>query len=203
MPVELLDPTADAGVDSEYPVHAQLRAAAPGHAHDAAIDPHARRRDDRQGRAGHWLSAQRVREAGRRPRLQSVRDHRRPDELHLAGRQRDRLAPYRRETAGHRDHAAVQIRPHDPRRIGPYQRPPALRRGGRPRPRRADGLPVRLQRTRARSTTSSKQASGQRFHPSLLPRRRPHGRRDGRVGRSDPRVREVFPEGPRAMSPGC
>ena len=60
----------------------------------------------------------RLREARRGPRLQPVRHHRRPDELHLAGRQRGGLAPRGREAAGHRAHAALQVHPHDLRRAG-------------------------------------------------------------------------------------
>ena len=128
MPLELADAIAPPeGVGQGLPLDAQFRPAAPGHAHHAAPRPHPRRRDGRQGRARHRLSAQRLREARRGSRLQPVRHHRRSDELHLAGRQRDRLASRRREAAGHRADAALQVHPHHLRRVDAHPRPPALR----------------------------------------------------------------------------
>ena len=92
---------------------AQLRPAAPRHPHDAAPDPRARRRADRQGDARHRLPALRVREARRAPQLQPVRDDRRPEELHQPADERGGLAPRRREAAGHRADAALPVHPRD------------------------------------------------------------------------------------------
>ena len=161
MPLELAEPLADAGRSRPgIPLDAQLRAAAPGHAHHAAPDPDARRRNGRQGRARHRLPAQRLREARRRPRLQPVRHHRRPDELHLAARQRDRLAPRRREAAGHRADAALQVHPHDLRRADADPRPPALRRRRRARPRCASPPSCTPSTSASRSTTSARRPPG-------------------------------------------
>ena len=123
----------------------------------------------------------RLREARRGPRLQPVRDDRRPDELHLAGRQRGGLAPRGREAAGHRAHAAVQVHPHHPRRAGPHQRPPAVRRGGGARPRRAHRVPVRLQRARE-DLQHHRDGVRAAVPPELHPRRRADGRRHRRRG---------------------
>ena len=59
------------------------------------------------------------------------------------------VAPHGREAPRHRDHAAVQVHPHDPRRTRPHLRPPAVHRRGGARPRGADGVPVRLQPARS------------------------------------------------------
>ena len=150
----------------------QLRPAAPGHAHDAAPHPDARRRNGRQGGPRHRLPAQRLRKARRRPRLQPVRHHRRSDELHLADHERDRLASHRRKADGHRADAALQVHPHHPRRAGPHQRSSALRAGRRPStwgrsPRSCTAS------TSARSIYDIfETVSGQRFPPELHARRR-------------------------------
>ena len=154
------------------PLDAQLRPAAPGHAHDAAADAHARWRDGRQGGAGHRLPAQRLREARRGSRLQPVRHHRRPDELHLAGRQRDRLAPRGREAARHRAHAALQVLRTILAELARIQRSPALRRRGGARPGRVHRVPLRLQPARSRSTTSCETRSRPAVPPELHARRR-------------------------------
>ena len=184
------------------PLDAQLRPAAPGHAHHAAPHPHPRRRDGRQGGARHRLSAQRLREARRGPRLQPVRHHRRSDELHLAGRQRDRLAPRRREADGHRADAALQVHPHDLRRADAHPRSSAcvgaaaLDLGGF-----TAFLYAFNQREKIYDICES--AAGQRFHPSYL-----------RVGgllcdvnddsiAQDPRLRQGFPQGPRRRGPAA
>ena len=144
------------GAGQGLPLDAQFRSAAPGHAHHAAPHPHARRRNGRQGRARHRLPAQRLREARRASRLQPVRHHRRSDELHLAGRQRDRLASRRREADGHRADAALQVHPHDLRRADAHPRPSALRAG----PRRSTSAASRRSSTPStsarRSTTSAR-----------------------------------------------
>ncbi len=145
----------------------------------------------------------RLREARRRPRLQPVRHHRRSDELHLAGRQRDRLAPRGREAARHRAHAAVQVHPHHPRRAGAHQRPPALRRRGGARPRRRSPRSCTPSTSARRSTTSSRRPSGQRFHPSYTPRRRPDGRRRRRLGRTRSATSSRASRRPTPTSSGC
>src|SRR5687767_7985305 len=72
----------------------------------------------------HRLPAQRLREARRTPRLQSIRHHRRSDELHLADHERGGLVSCRRKADEHRADAAMQVRSHHRRRAGPYQRSP-------------------------------------------------------------------------------
>ena len=190
MPLELADAIAPPeGAGQGLSLDAQLRPAAPGHAHHPAPHPHPRRRDGRQGGARHRLPAQRLREARRRPRLQPVRHHRRSDELHLAGRQRDRLAPRRREAAGHRADAALQVHPHHLRRADAHSRPPALLRRGGPRPRRLHRLPVRLQ-PEGKDLRHLRDGVRPALPPELHPRRRPAARRRRRLDRQGPRLRQ-------------
>ncbi len=137
----------------------------------------------------------RLREDRRAPRLQPVRDGHRPDELHLADGQQRGLARRGREAAGHRDHAALQVHPHDHRRAGPHQRPPAVQR------RRWGSTPAR---SRSSSTPfiSAKciydifeTLCGARFHQQLHARRRRDVRHHAAGDREDPHVRaRTFPK---------
>ncbi len=180
------------------PLHPQLRPAAPGHAHDAAPHPHARRRDDRQGRAGHRLPALRLREARRRPRLQPVRHHRRSDELHLAGRQRDRAGITRSRScsASSSRRAASTSAPSSPN--WPASATTCCASGRRRSTSAGSPRSCTPSTSARRSTTSSRRRRGQRFHPSYTPRRRADGRRHRRRGstRSATFVEDV-PEGAR------
>ena len=128
----------------------------------------------------------RLREARRAPRLQPVRHHRRPDELHLA---------VANEIAWH--HAVekllgIELTPRckyirvDPRRAGADQRPPALHRGGGARPRGVHGVPLRLQPARE-DLRHLRDAVGPAVPPQLHPRRRVLYDVDDRVDRAGPR----------------